>query len=246
MPNQVIDGVRSVYSNCRSYADSGRVEKVICRVDSPSDERTVALFSTSFIRGQRFLFMWHKHDGVPQSNQPHIVVQQVGGVIRSWRSGSEATTQRDLSNAVLSFMGVTFGASARIPLLLAPRRRRWWRSAVPAYEQIDSREIDSTACVALQTTRSNRIETIWVDKTSLLILKVRDEAQFSEEHVRRAQERIHRATQGQRRKAAIEYGSSMTSTDSFRAVITTTYIPTLEAQLDEQDLAKWQIQAMRP
>jgi outer membrane lipoprotein-sorting protein len=173
---QIMSQVISTYGSCNSYLDEGEVRTVFLE---PRGNRTVVKpFATAFVRPSDFRFEFKSRRG--EEDWERYIVWRSAEAVKTWWSidpGVKAT--EDLPMALAGATGVSGGSAAAVPSLLLPEL------AGMRYETLKELRLDGEEKVngydaykIMGKDWRGEDLILWVDKESLLIVQIYEEAKF--------------------------------------------------------------------
>lgn len=169
--DEILAQMASVYANCQSYVDTGKVETLFIH---PNRKRTVTKpFSTAFIRPSALRFEFKSRRGEKEWDS-YIVWSRNNTVKTWWSIQPEIKEQPSLIIALAGATGVSGGSAYTIPTLLMPdlikgRKPFHLKNA----KLIGDEVVSDVAAYKIQGTRyKDHPTTAWIDKKRFLILKI--------------------------------------------------------------------------
>jgi hypothetical protein len=191
---EIIDRSIAVYANCKSYVDEGEVKTIFYQANG---SRTVIKpFTTAFVRPYDFRFEYKELRG-PQIWSDYIIWKDAESVKTWWSIRPGVENPPSLSHALGAAAGVSSLASSTVPTLLMPETRIGNElkslnelkllsdqeiNGRPAY-QIQGAITKSVSHIDVVNARNGPV-TFWLDKESLLIVKIFRTASFPDSPAR--------------------------------------------------------------
>jgi hypothetical protein len=169
--------VAAAYANCRSYVDEGEVSTVFIRQNGRQTE--VKPFSTAFVRPSDFRFEYKSRRG-EEGWDTYVIWRGAEAVKTSWTVRPGVESAPDLFSALGAAAGVSSLASMTVPALLMPDQVRgnWVKTlsslSLAGEEEVDGRKAYKVEGVNLR----NNVVTLWVDESSMLLLKIYEKKKF--------------------------------------------------------------------
>lgn len=176
--DQILGRVAEVYSQCRSYRDSGLVTTVFF---SNWGKRTVEKpFKTAFVRPDRFRFEYSEN-GEPWDR---YVIWRQGETVRTWWGIDPGVHDApSLGAALAAATGVSSGSARRIPgLLLAERIEAGWDiRRLRNLKRLNDARLREADCILVQGEKgSDEPVTLWIAKKTFLIRRIDEANKFSD------------------------------------------------------------------
>lgn len=223
---EVLERTLRAHASCATYRDEGEVVTVMSFGAKPYQQRTERIvFRTAFVRPDAFSFRFREATVGPESEWSLYAVWARGGRARSWWSLNEQTNEHEsILHALSGPTGVSKGSAIRVPHLLLGER---CELSLPAAEGATLREDvleGGTRChVVRGSLPMNRVAEHWIDATTHLLRKVREEssADSMRELVERARENIRHSPEFDETKRR-ELLSSFESRPELPGMTTTT------------------------
>jgi len=184
---QILDRMPEVYANCTSYRDSGVVttdfigakRDLVDAIGLGDDFTQRISFTTSFVRPGRFRFEYQEGNIM---NRKRYIVWRDGQDVRTWWDVTPGVErQPNLGLAIAGATGVSSGSAHTIPALLLPwevRGRRLTDLRKP--KRIDDAKLRRVHCYRIRGEYGGDPMTIWIDKSSFLVRRIDEEAQFAD------------------------------------------------------------------
>ncbi len=174
---QIMDRMTSLYATCHSYVDEGEVTTIFIK---QGRRRTVVKpFTTAFVRPSDFRFEFKDRHGENEWNS-YIVWKDAESVQTWWSVRPGVQSQPNLSLALAGATGVSSGSAATIPSLLMPDMVGGNRiKSLSALKLIGEEKVNDRAAYQIEGTDSRqRVVTLWVDKETLLLVKIFERTSF--------------------------------------------------------------------
>jgi len=171
---EILDQVAKVYTQCRSYIDTGVVTTVFRKPFKHTDKKP---FQTAFVRPDRFRFEYRDRFMFTESN---YIIWQDGDDISTWWNLHHPNVQKPaaLVDAVGAATGVSGTSSINIPALLLPDRIK----GPSLTKSVDAQRIDDTWLDGVPMYRIHSSQpasrTFWIDKTTFLVRRIEMQAQL--------------------------------------------------------------------
>jgi outer membrane lipoprotein-sorting protein len=198
---EILHRMGGIYAKCKTYRDSGCVITVLTRAERQDTLKKP--FSTAFARPDRFRFEFKS--ALAGSAWRRFIVWRGGMDVRIWweiRPGIEKVSS--LSLALAAATGVSGGSAHIIPVLLMPDSIEGKRlTDLSELSRLTDGKIASVDCYRIKgklVTKDAEIDrfrkdlkkttgkdagpwkngpqTLWIDKSSLLLLRIDTETQF--------------------------------------------------------------------
>jgi hypothetical protein len=179
---QIIDRMSSVYATCHSYVDEGEVKTIFLQQNS---RRTVSKpFATAFVRPSDFRFEFKDRRGEDEWNS-YIVWKGAESVKTWWSIRPGIESPKNLSLALAGAAGVSSGAATTVPTLLMPEMVMGNRiKSLTALKLISEEEVNGRNSYKIEGTDSReRVVTLWVDRETLLLVKIYQRTRFDNARV---------------------------------------------------------------
>jgi hypothetical protein len=174
---KLIEQMASTYASCRSYVDEGEVRTVF--LEQTGRRTTVKPFSTAFVRPGEFRFEFRDRRGEDEWNT-YVVWRSAESVKTWWTIKPAVENQKDLFFALGGAAGVSSLASVTVPALLMPDLARGNRiKSLFELKLIGEEQFSGANAYRVEgfDSRNNPI-TIWIDKESMLLVKVYEKKKF--------------------------------------------------------------------
>lgn len=179
---QIVDRSIAVYANCNSYVDEGEVRTIFLEANGP---RTVSKpFTTAFVRPSDFRFEYKARRGEEEWSS-YIIWKDAESLRTWWSIKPGIETPPSLAHALGAAAGVSNLASVTVPTLLMPETRIGNEiKSLSALKLLGEEEINGRPAYQIQgavTRNPSHIDlvdvrsspvTFWLDKESLLIVKI--------------------------------------------------------------------------
>ncbi|MDG3006208.1 hypothetical protein [Paludisphaera mucosa] len=174
-PEQFLAGVFKTYAGAKSYEDEGESTAVF--ISAAGGRRTVKKpFSTRFVRPKLFYYEFTARNGEGEEEKSRYVVWTDAAPERSkiWWTLRPEIQDESLHLALGSGAGISGGSATIIPALLMPEtimanRLRVLKGLKFAGEEV----VDESACRKFEGKNlQGEVETIWVDKTTLMVRRI--------------------------------------------------------------------------
>jgi len=173
---QIIDRSIAVYANCNSYVDEGEVKTIFYQSNGP---RTVIKpFTTAFVRPSAFRFEYQELKNEALWSR-YIIWQDAESVKTWWSIKPEVKSPSSLAMALAAATGVSSLASYTVPTLLMPETRMG--SDLKSFSAMKLQEQQVNGRQAYKIEGANALRnpvTFWLDKETLLIVKIFRKAKF--------------------------------------------------------------------
>jgi len=169
---EVIDRVATAYATCGTYRDTGCVRVVTQSggVETLSERP----FSTAFVRPDRFRFAFTSESVAGKPDLRYVICRE-GKAVRTWwdlRPGVERPA--DLEDALSTAKGASGRASHTVPALLLPKETHKSLTALTGLKRLGDAKADRRDCFRLDGVYGITPLSFWIDKESLLLLKVEE------------------------------------------------------------------------
>lgn len=174
---QIVEKMLANYANCKSYMDSGRVERVI--IGKNQKRTTIKPFSTSFIRPDAFRFEYQERSS--EKEWKHYIVWQKGSEIKSWWTLRPTVKEfNSLSMALAGPTGISGGSAVLIPSLLMPDSiTSNSLGFMTELKFLGEERVGSHSAYKIEgQDRAGQRYILWIDKQRSLILKVFETTKF--------------------------------------------------------------------
>lgn len=167
---ELVRGVCAVYANCRSYRDVGE-DVTVFDPGSARQHTRRRPFRTLFLRPDLFFFEFRSRRGDDEWDR--YVVQRKAGRVRTWWSAhQEDRGPLALKHAIAGATGISGGAAYAVPRLLLPNEVSGRMTVDARAMRVADAEADLAGCWVLEQSLGDRLERLWIDKTTLLIRRV--------------------------------------------------------------------------
>jgi hypothetical protein len=173
---QIVKQMLNVYASCLSYEDTGEVKTVF--IESTRKRRVVKPFTTAFVRPLDFRYEFKDRMG---EDWKVYIVSKRGTVIQSWWTiRPTVMTFEELSLALSGAVGVSGGSAATVPFMLMPDLHMRSRLGNLRNLKLAGEEmLDGKAAYKIEgQDYRERTVTFWIDKSSSLLLKLFETAEF--------------------------------------------------------------------
>lgn len=180
--NEVLERMAKVYATCHSYLDSGVVKTKFIRPEK--NWTTTKYFRTAFVWSDRFRYEgW---ETVLKQEQHYIVWSQGKDIQTYWDPSKPKIRQpTSLSLAVIGTGGGSSRAARAIPSLLLPDQIIFHMLTSILNSTREKNEmVDGIDCIRIKGLSRKDEITLWLDKTTLLVRRVYEEADHSSDGFR--------------------------------------------------------------
>ncbi|MCM3869425.1 MAG: hypothetical protein ND895_01840 [Pyrinomonadaceae bacterium] len=169
---QIVDRMISAYASCNRYVDEGEVRTIFIRT---TGRRTVINpFSTAFVRpsGFRFEFRNRYHDDEKWNR--YIIWRDAESVNTWWSIKPGVKSFKNLHHALAGAAGVSSLVSTTVPTLLMPEMVIGNRiKSFSELKFIGEEEVNGSNAYRIEGTEFPKTTlTLWLDKESLMIVKM--------------------------------------------------------------------------
>ena len=174
---QIMDRMTSLYATCHSYVDEGEVTTIFIKENG---RRTVVKpFTTAFVRPSDFRFEFKDRRGEYEWSS-YIVWKDAESVKTWWSIRPGVQSQPNLSLALAGATGVSSGSAATIPALLMPEMMKGNRiKSLSGLKLMGEEEVNGRNAYKIEGTDSRqRVVTLWVDKATMLLVKIYQRTSF--------------------------------------------------------------------
>jgi hypothetical protein len=242
---EVLARTRELYATCRSYRDVGEQTNVIVGSHLTDGRETMSFrYRTAFSRPSNLFFefrsFWRGTDVV----RAHGVLRATAERVEQWWNiGEEQGTHMSLTAAISTFAAISGGTARAVPSLLLPESCGRPTLPDPSSARVHGMDAhDGHDCFVIEGTRgrSNRPVTVWIDRSSLMLRRVDQRVEFDAAAYRLSVQRLrdymevkHRARSRIDLEARIKELEEHAS-PGFAAVITTTWRPEMDVELDPE------------
>jgi hypothetical protein len=256
--DELIARARSVYAECRSYADEGAQTRRFERgAGSETHTHTSELrFKTRWKRPSAFLFEYvtpphFKTWDAPESSWERYVIWTTPDGPRSWWTIAEKREQPEsLGHALGAATGVSGGTASHIPSLLRVMEgpAHWFPSASGFWGEL--LDHDGRQCLRIPMHVGTDERRLWLERSTGLVLRFDERSEFTAERQRadcfQRVERL-RSEMAQDPASASRYGSMLRRfereaeeqarklPEPFTSFSSTVYRPRLEPELRDED-----------
>ena len=176
-PDEILKQMRDAYRTCSSYSDTGEVRTLF--IQSNGKRTNAKPFKTAFVRGSGFRYEFKDKFGA--DDWRIYIVSQLGFDIQSWWTiRPQVAKFETLGQAIAGAVGVSGGSAAVVPFMLLPEMGRGSRFTHPADLKLLGEEVlDGRTAYKIEFRGyKDRTVTIWIDKSSSLLLKMFETAEF--------------------------------------------------------------------
>jgi RNA polymerase sigma factor (sigma-70 family) len=171
---QIVDRMLKLYSDCKSYLDSGTVKTLF--VENGGKRTVEEPFTTAFERPDRFRFEYKETIG---DRQMRFIIWSNAKQVQTWwdvKPGIDKPESLDLPLGGAA--GVSGNSSLNIPQLLLPDKMGWRRLALTEPKRAEDGKLDKVECYRVEGKYGGNPITIWIDKKSYLVRRIDEEAMF--------------------------------------------------------------------
>jgi hypothetical protein len=165
------------YTSCSSYVDEGEVRTIFLE---QSGRRTqIKPFSTVFVRPSDFRFEYKERRGEDEWNS-YIIWKNAESVKTWWSIRPGVKSPQDLSFALGGAAGVSSNASTTVPALLMPELTLGHRiKSLSGLKLVGEEDIHGKSAYKIEgTDLLQDVMTLWIDKESLLIVRIYQKKKF--------------------------------------------------------------------
>jgi hypothetical protein len=171
--------VAQVYSQCRSYRDSGIVTTVFGGKVPHTDEKQ---FRTAFVRPDRFRF---EYCDKAEPTDRFVIWGQGDTVHTWWGIDPGVVDSRSVACALAAATGVSSGSARRIPgLLLTEQIEAGWEiRRLRNVKRLSDSKLREAECFLVQGetgTRRREPVTLWIAKATFLIRRIDQSTTFDD------------------------------------------------------------------
>lgn len=174
---EILDRMISAYTSCNTYMDEGEVRTIF--IEQKGRRTLIRPFSTAFVRPSEFRFEYKARRGEDEWDS-YIIWKDAQSIKTWWSIKPEVESPTNLSSALAAAAGVSGGASHTIPSLLLPETMsRGHFKYLSELKIAGEEEVNGKSAYKIEGTDSRKnIITLWVDKLSLLIVKMFEKRKF--------------------------------------------------------------------
>ncbi|HEY0073657.1 MAG TPA: hypothetical protein VGB77_06105 [Abditibacteriaceae bacterium] len=181
---QIVDRMAAMYAACQSYMDEGEVNTIF--IQNKGRRIVTKPFCTAFVRPSNFRFEFRDRHSEEEEWQRYMVWTDGISVKTWWTVRPGVEIKPSLSRAIAGATGVSSGSAHNIPKLLMPDEITGSAlSSVVEWKLLREEDVGSITAYVIEGRRhGDRLTTFWVDKRTLLILKIfsqREHADFETE-----------------------------------------------------------------
>ena len=176
-PDEILKQMRDAYRTCSSYVDTGEVNTIF--IEGKGKRTNAKPFKTAFLRGSGFRYEFKDKFGA--DDWRIYIVSQLGFDIQSWWTiRPQVAKFETLSNALAGAVGVSSGSAAVVPFMLLPDMGMGSRfTNVRDLKLLGEEVLDGKTAYKMEFRGyKDRTATIWIDKSSSLLLKLFETAEF--------------------------------------------------------------------
>lgn len=167
---QIMDRVISRYASCSRYVDEGEVRTIF--LEGTARRTVIKPFTTAFVRPSGFRFEYKDRYGEGEWNS-YIVWKDAESVKTWWSIKPGVKSAENLSHALAAAAGVSSGASIMVSTLLIPDMSGSYIKSLSELKLICEEEVNGSNSYKIEGTDvSKTTVTLWIDKESLLIVKI--------------------------------------------------------------------------
>jgi hypothetical protein len=207
-PEQILAALLEVYAECNTYRDCGQVITRFSHADGSPGYTEVLLFTTAFIRPDRFRFEFRDQE---DEEWERYIVWANGTAIRTWWHLNDGVEEEEsLSMALAGATGVSGGSAYRVPALLMPAEIGGGSLAdlnrLARLTSLGDEPLDGVTCYRLQGRFPPRVvdpameewareeslrvtgqvpersvdgpTTLWIDRGTFLLRRIEESTQF--------------------------------------------------------------------
>jgi hypothetical protein len=178
-PQEIVNKMMATYETCTSYIDEGQVS--ILFMDKYGNHTLITPFSTAFVRPSEFRFKFKTQDEENKWNH-YIISMQENNVKAFWSINPDMSTPPNLNAALGRASAISRGSSITVPSMRM--------SEVDVYKQFTKLEqLQLVGEEPLNDKIAYKIEgidpwnhkmSIWIDKETLLLIKIFETNQTSQ------------------------------------------------------------------
>jgi len=169
---QILSRMADTYAKCKSYRDSGVVKTLFFTKNG--DHASVEPFNTAFSRPDRFRYEFTENEKV------QYIVWSKGDEIKTW-SFEEIENRKSISYAIAGATGVSSGSALTIPALLLREQIKAKRlTDLENPKLLKEAKIGEVVCFRVNGKLVNSDTTIWIERSSFLVLKIEKENKFDD------------------------------------------------------------------
>jgi hypothetical protein len=168
---QIVDRMISVYASCNRYVDEGEVRTIF--LEGARRRTVVKPFTTAFVRPSDFRFEYKDRFGEGEWNS--YIIWKSGESVKTWWSiKSSVESPQNLAAALAAAAGVSSMASTTVPSLLMPEMARGNPiNSLSDLRLIGEEKVNGSNAYKIEGIGFRKTTlTLWVDKESLLIVKM--------------------------------------------------------------------------
>ncbi|NOT32154.1 MAG: DUF2092 domain-containing protein [Planctomycetes bacterium] len=181
-PQQLLERMKDVYADCKTYRDSGVTQTVFFSDRGPRTVRKP--FTTAFVRPRRFRYEFRDRRGEYEFDRYLIACD--GPDVRVWwdvRPG--VNTDRSPEAALSAAAGVSSGSSYKIPPLLMPDAPWTPLRGNPLVglrnlKRLENGEIGGQACLRIAGDRDGDPITLWIEEERMLLRRIEEQCQSTD------------------------------------------------------------------
>lgn len=170
-PQDIINKMIAVYTNCSSYMDEGQVS--ILFKEKYGNRTAITPFSTAFVRPSEFRFEFKSRRG--ENEWDNYIISMKGNDIKTfWSIRPDKPSPPNLNSALATAAGVSSSSSLNIPGMMIPDMAGYNRFRLLKQLQLAGEEpLNDKIAYKIEGTdsRDNKVS-LWIDKDTSLLLKV--------------------------------------------------------------------------
>ncbi len=167
--SEILDRMAKVYSNCKSYRDSGVVKTLfITRKSKWTNEKP---FTTAFVRPNQFRFEFKQG---PSDKADRYIIWSNGKDVRTWWDlGRRLKKPESLDYALGVAMGVSARSSKTIPSLLMPEMDFETRlTDIDGAKRTGNAKLGEVDCFRIDGIYAEDPITVWIDRETYLVRQI--------------------------------------------------------------------------
>jgi hypothetical protein len=175
---EIMKQMISVYASCSRYVDQGEVRTIF--LEGNGRRKVIKPFSTAFVRPSGFRFEFKARRGDDDEWSRYIIWKGAESVKTWWSIKPGVQSPENLSFALAAAAGVSSLASATVPTLLMPEMKLASRiKNLSELKLIGEEKVNGRNAHKIEGTDSRKSTlTLWVDRESLLIVKMYERRKF--------------------------------------------------------------------
>jgi len=177
---ELLERMAKTYADCKTYRDSGIARTLFVQADR--DHIVEKLFSTAFVRPDRFRFEYKEKKNDQNKRGHRFIVWRNGKDVQSWWD-IDPKIKRPLSlgRALSLASGVSSGSSRNVPALLILEEVGGLQPTdFTNTKRIEDAMLDKVDCFRIQGQSVSSPMTICIDKKTFLIRRIDSQRKFDD------------------------------------------------------------------